>query len=104
MGIPREVGTWARETKQERNRGAERDRMPRKTQRSQKKNQRINWSQHTQRETRGEGETSQKRLRSLTQEGGGKPGTEWEGDPAEKERETEMERAFRLRGGVLCED
>lgn len=37
MGRPREVGTWARETKQERNRGAERDRMPRKTRRSQKK-------------------------------------------------------------------
>ena len=31
-------------------------------------------------------------------------GTEWEGDPAEKERETEMERAFRFRGGVPCED
>lgn len=103
MGRPREVGTWARETKQERDRGAERDTMPRKTRRSQKRNQRINWSQHTQRETRGEGETSQKRLRSLTQEGGG-AGTEWEGDPAEKERETEMERAFRFRGGVPCED
>lgn len=71
MGRLREVGTWARETKQERNRGAERERMPRKTQRSQKRNQRINWSQHTQRETRGEGETSQKRLRSLIEEGGG---------------------------------
>lgn len=71
MGRPREVGTWARETKQERNRGEERERMPRKTQRSQKRNQRINWSQHTQRETRGEGETSQKRLRSLIEEGGG---------------------------------
>jgi len=70
----------------EKQRGRERQDAQKDSEKPEKKKQRINWSQHTQRETRGEGETSQKRLRSLTQEGGGKAGTEWEGDPAEKER------------------
>lgn len=93
-----------RDQTREKQRGRERHDAQKDSEKPEKKPERINWSQHTQRETRGEGETSQKRLRSLTQEGGGKAGTEWEGDPAEKERETEMERAFRLRGGVPCED
>lgn len=70
----------------EKQRGRERQDAQKDSEKPEKKKQRINWCQHTQRETRGEGETSQKRLRSLTQEGGGKAGTEWEGDPAEKER------------------
>ena len=59
----------------EKQRGRERQDAQKDSEKPEKKKQRINWSQHTQRETRGEGETSQKRLRSLTQEGGGKAGT-----------------------------
>lgn len=69
-----------------------------------KKTQRRNGGHHTQGETRGEGETSRKRLGSSIQEGGGKAGRGWEGDPAEKERQTIMERGIWTLGGVWCED
>lgn len=39
-----------------------REQTPRKTWRSQRRNQRIRWDHHTQRETRGKGEMSWKRL------------------------------------------
>lgn len=42
-----------------------RERTPSKTRRSQRRNQRIKWDQHTQRETRGEGEMSWKKLGDL---------------------------------------
>ena len=43
----------------------QREKTPRKTRNSQRRNPRIKWGHHTQKETREEGETGQKRLRDL---------------------------------------
>lgn len=73
----------------------QRERRPRRTRRSQGRNQRIKWDYHTWRETRGEGETP-KRLGDLLyrREGGKESRRQVGGGPSEKETSYEEKLHF----------
>lgn len=78
--------------------GQRETRCPERLGEARKRNQRINWSQHAQRETRGEGETSQEKTKiSYT---GGRGKQEQSGRRILKGGKPRWKEAFRLRGGV----